>query len=90
VTVLVMTAEHPTIDVVPAVKFTVPATLVVAVMVAAPIPKIAFGFVSWIVVAACAAAEAVETPMMATLPKVRDPATTSDMILFMVNLLLLG
>src|ERR1700691_3762646 len=90
VTVLVMTAEHPVIDVVPAVKSTVPATLVVAVIVAAPMPIIAFGFVSLIVVAVCAAAEADATPMMATLPKVRDPATTSDMILFMVILLLLG
>jgi hypothetical protein len=90
VTELVRTAAQPVIDVVPAVKFTVPATLVVAVMVAAPMPRIAFGFVSVMVVAVCAAAEAVPSPMTATLPKVRDPATTSDMILFIVILLLLG
>jgi hypothetical protein len=72
------------------VKSTVPATLVVAVMVAAPIPKTAFGSVSLMVVALWVAADADEMPKTATLPRARDPTTTSDMILFIVILLLLG
>jgi hypothetical protein len=90
VTALVTTAAQPVIDALPAVKSTVPATLVVAVIVAAPIPIMAFGSVSLIVVAVWVAADADEMPKTATLPRARDPTTTSDMILFIVNLLLFG
>jgi hypothetical protein len=90
VTALVATAVQPVIDVVPAVKFTVPATLVVAIMVAGPIPKMAFGSVNLMVVAVCVAADAPEIPKTATLPRAMAPTTINDIILFIVILLLLG
>jgi hypothetical protein len=83
VAVAVATEAQPVMVVPPALKFTVPATLAVAVMVAGPIPKIAFGSVRVMVVGV--AADALETPMTAMLPRDITPAATSDMNLFILE-----
>jgi hypothetical protein len=88
VTVDVATAPQPVIVVPPAVKFTAPATLVVAIILAVPSPKIAFGSVNLMV--GVVEADAAETPTTAMLPIAITPATTTDINLFIFGVLSYG
>jgi hypothetical protein len=92
-TVADATDEQPAMVVPPRVNVTAPATLVVATMVAGEavvepgnVPFAPLNTMVGVVVAA----EADATPNVMKLPRARDPTTIIDMILFMVNLLLLG
>ena len=89
VAVVVATAPQPAIVEPPAVKFTVPATLAVAMMIWGPTPKIALGSVS-LIVGAVWAADALVTPTIAAPPRDSVPATSTAMSLFMVGVPLLG
>jgi hypothetical protein len=89
VTVDVATDEQPAMVVPPKVKVTAPATLVVAAMGGVDPGNVPLAPLST-TVGVVVAAEADPTPKAMTLPRANDPMASTDMILFILILLLLG